>query len=229
MAEDKHIMEQVGLRRRRQWAVQGARGTTHLVAPRGGAAWPSPRCNPPAMRTDRTHACANARRRQLAAAHDEVVQALLGPIRESWREIMRDRPWEAVMAFVHAVDWTVRRGQGRRRPARRGGGQSAAHTHRPHGEQLPLLNYRPGHLRRGARCTRSCGWRAGRRGCRLPWCAHERSKPRLKAAPSAAPPGALDRRAAGGAGGAVAVGRGAAAQHDLPVSRVRGGRCGALL
>ncbi|GBF94331.1 hypothetical protein Rsub_06953 [Raphidocelis subcapitata] len=42
---------------------------------------------------------------QLAAAHEEVVQALLGPIRESWREIMKDRPWEAVMAFVHAVDW----------------------------------------------------------------------------------------------------------------------------
>lgn len=45
---------------------------------------------------------------QLSEAHDEVIKAILEPIKEGWRQLREDSPWEAVMAFVHAIDWKVR-------------------------------------------------------------------------------------------------------------------------
>jgi hypothetical protein len=45
---------------------------------------------------------------QLSEAHDEVVKQVFEPVREAWREMLRDRPWEALMHFFHAVDWKVR-------------------------------------------------------------------------------------------------------------------------
>ncbi|KAI8477286.1 MAG: transmembrane protein 18-domain-containing protein [Monoraphidium minutum] len=42
---------------------------------------------------------------QLTEAHDEVVAAILKPIREAWREMQQEAPLEALQAFLHAVDW----------------------------------------------------------------------------------------------------------------------------
>lgn len=56
--------------------------------------------NRPSKPLTRTHC------NQLAEAHDEVVRQLLAPARQAWRELLEERPWEAVAAFARAVDWT---------------------------------------------------------------------------------------------------------------------------
>ena len=45
---------------------------------------------------------------QLIEAHDEVIRHVLEPVKEVWRQMQEESPWEAVKAFVHAVDWKVR-------------------------------------------------------------------------------------------------------------------------
>jgi len=36
------------------------------------------------------------------------MRQVLGPVKQAWREMLEDRPWEGVMHFLHAVDWRER-------------------------------------------------------------------------------------------------------------------------
>lgn len=84
-------------------------------------------------------------RPQLQEAHDEVVRQVLGPAKRAWAELLEERPWEALAAFLRAVDWTVRaicswrgaRPRGARPPCLHAGA-AAAPVGRPPHAPLPL-------------------------------------------------------------------------------------------
>lgn len=109
--EDKPLLDQVrrvvssrprrARRRSAPSAAARARANPPLLPPPApktppGATPPPPPLPPP----------------QLAEAHDEVVRQVLGPVKAAWQEMLRERPWEAVLGFIHAVDWKVRRRRG---------------------------------------------------------------------------------------------------------------------
>jgi hypothetical protein len=145
---------------------------------------------------------------QLSEAHEEVLNALLAPIRQAWREVQQDSPLTALMAFFHAVDWKARAG-----PAR----------------ALAVRGWNPWGAS-GAGEGRRGGPRGDARKVSTP--RSESKKLHLRPAGARAA-GAVAGRPAGGAGGAVCVGGGDAAQPGVPLGGVllrrwggRGGRLG---
>lgn len=92
----------------RGWQRRAQCCAPHCRAPRHAA----PRCSPPSYprspHPPPPRARAHARAPQLTEAHDEVIAAILKPIKEAWREVKEDSVFERLLAFVHAIDWKVK-------------------------------------------------------------------------------------------------------------------------
>ena len=95
---------------------------TRAAQTRPPAALPASRCVPPPNAPTTP---------QLTEAHDEVVAAILKPIKQAWREMKEDSVIESLLAFVHAIDWKV----GGAAAAGAGGSGRAALAARPWGQQ----------------------------------------------------------------------------------------------